>query len=250
GLCKSCKKRNTDQTGIYSNFNKHLKRAHLSEYKQFLGRETEHSYDDLEINNYNRKAYLPDVQEKQNHLHLSIAKNLIVKCKLPFSFVESTGVRSFMKDTNIKYNPVSSRKIKHTIIPIFTNDLFRKISDTLNEISYVSLTIDGRSDRRCRSFLGVTAHSIDNKMMPQAYLLDFIRFKSPHSGEHIYELTENVLERFNIKDKVFKIITDNAANMLNAYKSGLFTDETTEATTAEESFGPDVDPALVDDDGK
>ncbi|CAF1373788.1 unnamed protein product [Adineta steineri] len=248
GLCKFCKKSYKDQTGIYSNFTKHLKRAHLSEYEQFLGRETEHSFDDVEINSYDRKAYLPDAQEKQNHLHLSITKNLIVKCNLPFSFIESIGFRSFMKDANIKYNPVSSRKIKQTIIPTFTNDVFQKISDTLNESSYVSLTIDGWSDRRCRSFLGVTGHIIDNKMMPQAYLLHFIRFKSPHSGEHIHQLTEDVLERFNIKEKIFKIITDNAANMVCAYKFGLFTDESTEATTAEESFGPDVGTALVDDD--
>ncbi|CAF4384714.1 unnamed protein product, partial [Adineta steineri] len=36
--------------------------------------------------------------------------------------------------------------------------------------------------------------------------------------------------------------------MVCAYKFGLFTYESTEATTAEESFGPDVDTALVDDD--
>ncbi|CAF3123217.1 unnamed protein product [Rotaria sp. Silwood2] len=66
-------------------------------------------------------------------------------------------------------------------------------------------------------------------MIPQAYLIDFLRFRSPHNGESILRLTEDVLNRFNVKEKVFKIITDNASSMINAYKFGLFTDEEDDA---------------------
>ncbi|CAF1239913.1 unnamed protein product [Rotaria sordida] len=58
-------------------------------------------------------------------------------------------------------------------------------------------------------------------MSPQAYLIDFLRFKSPHTSENIQHMTEEVLERFDMKKKVFRIITDNASSMIKAYKFGL-----------------------------
>ena len=41
-------------------------------------------------------------------------------------------------------------------------------------------------------------------MIPQAYLINFIRLKSLHTTENIQQLTEDVLERFNIKKKITK----------------------------------------------
>ncbi|CAF4356347.1 unnamed protein product, partial [Rotaria magnacalcarata] len=37
-------------------------------------------------------------------------------------------------------------------------------------------------------------------------------------------MTDEVLERFNIKKKVFRIVTDNASSMIKAYKFGLSID--------------------------
>ncbi|CAF3357860.1 unnamed protein product, partial [Rotaria sp. Silwood2] len=53
--------------------------------------------------------------------------------------------------------------------------------------------------------------------MPQAYLIDFLRFKSPYASENIQQLAEEVLQRFNNKEKVFKITTDNVSSMIEAY---------------------------------
>ncbi len=41
-----------------------------------------------------------------------------------------------------------------------------------------------------------------------------MRFKSPHTGENIQHLTEDVLDHVNIKEKDFKIITDKASSMI------------------------------------
>lgn len=53
----------------------------------------------------------------------------------------------------------------------------------------------------------------------------FVRLKSPHTGDTIKQLTEDVLNRYDIKEKVFKIIADNASSMIKAYKFGLLGDE-------------------------
>ncbi|CAF4069257.1 unnamed protein product [Rotaria sordida] len=226
GLCKLCNRNYKDQNGIFSNFLKHLKRAHSTEYDQIFNPEDSFSSEQKHVNNDN----IPSTDStrsthRQNRIILSTTKNLIIRCNLPLNIVECAGFRDFMKDCCSKYEPMSAKKIKRDIIPSLVNDVFETIHETLKKIDYLSLTIDGWSDRRCRSFLGITCHFLDHKMMSQAYLLDFVRFKSPHTGENIKQLTEDVLERFEIKEKVFKIITDNTSSMIKAYKFGLFGDE-------------------------
>jgi hypothetical protein len=87
-------------------------------------------------------------------------------------------------------------------------------------------------------------------MTPQAYLIDFIRFKSPHTGENIQQLTEDVLERFNMKEKVFKIITDNASSMIKAYKFGLFIDEAVGGSDHHINSTSNTDSTFDEYDGK
>ncbi|CAF1508820.1 unnamed protein product, partial [Rotaria sordida] len=99
------------------------------------------------------------------------------------------------------------------------------ICDTLEKANHLTLTIDVWSDRRSRSFLGITCHFLDDTMVPQAFLIDFVRLKSPHTSDNIQRLTENILDHFNIKEKVYRIITDNASSMIKAYKFGLTVDE-------------------------
>ena len=139
--------------------------------------------------------------------------------------MESVGFRDFAKGCIFKYEPVSVKKLKRDIIPSFMNNVLKTIHETLNSIKHSTLTIDEWSDRRCQSFLGITCHFIDDKMMPQSYLIGFVRMKSPHTAENIQQLTEDVLDRDDIKEKIFKIITDNASSMIKAYKFRLLGDE-------------------------
>lgn len=229
GLCKLCKRNYKDQSGVSSNFLKHLKRAHPAEYDQIFNPEHSSALEkNNDINDHTAATDSAASTSRQNRIILSITKNLIVRCNLPLNIVENPGFRDFMKDCCFKCEPISTKNVKRNVIPSITNDMYQKIHETLKNIDNISLTIDGWSDRRCRSFLGITCHFIDQKMMSHAYLLDFVRFKSPHTGENIRQLTEDVLERFEIKEKVFKIITDNASSMIKAYKFGLFPDEETD----------------------
>ena len=226
GLCKLCNNNYRDQHGIYSNFLKHIKRAHPLEYGQIFNNGNNCSTEKQNtVDNDQVDFDLASTKNKQNRLITSITKNLIISCNLPFNLVESPGFRSFMKECNIKHEPISSKKIKREVIPSFKNTIFKVINEKLNDIHYLTLTVDGWSDRRCRSFLGITGHFIDSKMTSHAVLIEFLRMKSPHTGENIRQLTEEVLEKYNIREKVYKIVTDNASSMIKAYKFGLFSEE-------------------------
>ncbi|CAF3189346.1 unnamed protein product [Rotaria socialis] len=91
----------------------------------------------------------------------------------------------------------------------------------LDDVTHLSITVDIWTDRRAKSFLGLTGHFIDSNYIPQAFLLDFCRLKGSHTGDNVRNMTEKILEGLQITHKVYRIITDNAASMIKAYKFGL-----------------------------
>jgi hypothetical protein len=225
GKCKLCHGNYKDLNGISSNFLKHLKRKHLSEYQESFVHADEDSSDDIVCPKDQQTSNDSSPTDgKQSRIGVSITKNLIIKCNLPFSIIENPAFREFMKECYPKWQPISAKKLKSDIITSFKCRIDQVISDALEKVSSLTLTIDCWSDRRSRGFLGITGHFIDEQMLPQAYLIDFVRLKSPHTGEHIQRATEYVLDRFNIREKVYRIITDNAASMIKAYEFGLVVD--------------------------
>ena len=141
------------------------------------------------------------------------------------SLVENAAFRQFMKDCNVKWDPISSRKLKHDGITFFVDKMKKKLRETLNNAKFITLTIDAWTDRRGRSFIGVTGHFINSKCEPETVLIDFVRLKGSHTGENIQRTTEFILDRYNLREKVFKIVTDNASSMIKAYKFGLSVDD-------------------------
>jgi hypothetical protein len=227
GYCKLCNQNYKDKNGVSINFLKHLKRKHFSEYQQTFSNQDENLSEDviIESDGHATTDDISTIKSKQNRINVAIAKYLIIKCNLPLNLVENSAFRDFMKECNLKWNPISTKRLKYDAIPTFTAKVNKIINETLGAIDHVTLTVDGWSDRRCRSFLGVTCHFINCKMEPQSFLIDFVRLKSPHTSENIYQMTECVLDRFNIKEKVYRIITDNAPSMIKAYKFGLSVDD-------------------------
>ena len=250
GRCKLCQKNYKDADGIYSNFVKHLKRKHPTEYEQPVVDESEPLPEKNDMDDDQVPAKFANIKNKQNHFATSVTKNLIIRCNLPLNIVEQFGFRKFVKECNLKFEPISSKRIKRVIIPSLKSDIVNKIHQSLNSVDALCLTIDAWSNKRSRSFLGITCHYINQHIKPEAVLLEFLRLKSPHTGDKIYQLTEDVLHRFGIKEKVFKIITDNASNMVKAFKFGLFSEDLFDASTDSIKARPDVDPSIDDHDGK
>ncbi|UJR19235.1 hypothetical protein I4U23_022364 [Adineta vaga] len=219
GYCTSCKKDYKDQKGIYSNFVKHLKRKHIRDYERLFPFEGEVILEETNGVDDDQAATvdLPNSKAKQKQIITSITKNLIIKCNLPLNIVEHVGFRDFLKECIFKCELISSKRIKRVIIPSFTNNVLDKIHETLSNVSDLTLTIDGW-------------------------------VKSPHTGDNIRQFTEEVLDRFNIEDKVFKIITDNAAAMIKAYKFGLFVDELDDTSFDRNQLVHHISETLDDDD--
>lgn len=202
-----------------------MKRKHDREHQQIFPSKELASFSDtsLEYSDCSSNDF-STVTSKQSLINFAIAKHLIIRCNMPLCLVENHAFREFVKECGIKWNPISSKKLKSDLISQFVEKVDANIHEILASVSHVTLTVDGWSDRRCRSFLGFTCHTISSKLEPSSFLIDFLRLKSPHTAENIREITENVLDRFNIREKVYKIITDNASSMIKAFTLSL-TDE-------------------------
>jgi BED zinc finger len=171
GYCKKCNQNYKDKIGISSNFLKHLKQKHVFEYQQMFPNEDESLLKDTIIENDGRATTtdISTTKSTQNRINVAIAKYLIIKCNLPLNLVENSAFRDFMKEYNFKWDPISARNLKHDAIPTFTAKVNKTIYETLNTIDHVTLSVDGWSDRRYRSFLGVTYYFINSKLGPPTF---------------------------------------------------------------------------------
>ena len=157
---------------------------------------------------------------QQQAISLAIIQDLIIGCCLPLSLVENHHFRHFLALLDCKYTPLSRRTITDKI-PELVRNAKEAISKKLKASSFVSLTTDLWSDRKMRSFLGVTAHiwcESEDSVTLESYLLDCRHFKGRHTSDRIASAFEEITEEYDIRQKITFIITDNAANMKCAFK--------------------------------
>lgn len=184
---------------------------------------------------------------RQQAISQSIIHDLIIGCCLPLSSVENENFRHFLHIMDNKYTPISRATITTRNIPQLVATLKEGIKSRLEEQRSLSVTADIWSDRTMRSYLGVTAHMLNNTSEPhlQTYLLACRRFKGHHSSENISAAFDEILEEYNISEKVDFIITDNAANMRKAFKVKM-ADHSDDFEDGSSSDEEDMDGAQLD----
>ncbi|CAF2019737.1 unnamed protein product [Rotaria magnacalcarata] len=214
GQCKLCGKLYADKLKSTGNFHKHLKRKHTTQYE-------ESKFSDSIPTKNDTNDYSENLTSNVIKINQVILEELIVKCNLPPSIIEHNGFRNFLKMVAPKWKPTSARHFTKTLLPSLLNNVQDKIKNLLDSVDHLCITVDVWTDRRGRSFAGVTGHFLDLEYVPQALLLDFLRLKGPHTGENIQNITIQILDNMKIKGKVYRIITDNACSMIKAYKFGL-----------------------------
>lgn len=99
-------------------------------------------------------------------------------------------------------------------------DMISKLKKRLGEARRVHLTMDGWSNRRCRSsFLGATVHFYnETKRCQESFRLCLRKFNCRHTAENIMEMTQNILDEFDIRHKTHVINTDNGSNIRKAMR--------------------------------
>ncbi|CAF1559875.1 unnamed protein product [Rotaria magnacalcarata] len=220
GSCNVCSLSITDTYKTTSNFLKHLKIKHRLIFDKWKSKqdqvvqETNQPKITIAYNRDNEKYSTSN--KRQQLLNNSIIRNLIVNMSLPFSIVDNQSFKHFMLDVDPKYNMINRRDITRNFLPAMHKSCIKKLQEVCNRSNYISLTLDVWSDRRMRSYFGITLHAIVDDHY-KTYLLSFERLTGKYSGEKLAAEFDRVTQLYNLKDKLVRIITDNANNNQAAF---------------------------------
>jgi hypothetical protein len=154
---------------------------------------------------------------RQKELSDAIVSQLVLAGSLPLSTVEQEWFIEFKKIVDPKYKMPSRYKVNS-----ITSQKYKKkraiLDSKLGDAKHITIILDLWSYHRMRSYMGITVHFMTVDRQFKSYLLNFSYFVGSHTSDKLLEHTINVIEKFHLKNKRFYVITDNAANMLNAFK--------------------------------
>ncbi|CAF1335352.1 unnamed protein product [Adineta ricciae] len=218
--CRFCPLIITDTYKTTSNFVKHVKNKHQSLYDEWKNKNAESSKDKNQpkINH----VFSPDREKystnniRQQQLTNSIIQNLIINMALPLSIVNHVSFNNFMKNVDPKYKPIHRRDLTRSHIPVLHKKCISKLQAICSRSNHVSLTLDVWSDRRMRSYFGITMHTIIEDKH-QSFLLSFERLQGQHTTDKLSTEFDRVVQLYNLNNNIVRLITDNASNNLAAF---------------------------------
>ncbi|CAF3105902.1 unnamed protein product [Rotaria sp. Silwood2] len=242
-LCKKSK-RIIDKLGVTSNFTRHARQYHKDQYEQWLNesKQVNSVVQKNKITHHFRKkshspvrlSYGPN-NSRQIELYMAIVNDLIINLGLPLSIVERPAFINFMQKVDSKFIMTSRRTLSRKTIPVLHDKITDHLKMFCSTAIFLSLALDVWTDRRKRSFFAITgliflqnialniyffnfpAHSIINGDF-KTYVLCFASLWGSHSGSLLLEKYEEIVDKFGIKNKVIRIVTDSAANNINAFQ--------------------------------
>jgi hypothetical protein len=132
---------------------------------------------------------------------------------IPINVVQSEAFRRFIHEFDPAFTMPCRETVKNIICEAY-NYSFPCLKEMLSiQATSVSLTMDLWTARNRQGYLGVTCSYIDQSFKLRELTLDITYTRYPHTSVHIRDTLENILNKWNIREKVYVITTDNANNM-------------------------------------
>lgn len=139
----------------------------------------------------------------------------------PFSMVEDTGFRNFVKALNPTFEIPSRKNVSKTLIPSAYANCMEDTKLAAGKIKSVCLTTDGWTSRTNESYLAVTAHFINDDFFLKKMLLDCSPFSPSHTADNLATYLRKITDEWGLSDKILLVVSDNAANITCAVKERL-----------------------------
>ena len=165
----------------------------------------------------------PAKYQASDHRQIEITDSLITFIAgdlLPLSVVDSQNFRNLMEKADSRYQMPSRKHMSTKLLHEKSTEIRNNVKYQLQKAKSVCLTIDLWSNRQMKAFMGITGHFILDWSM-QSVMVCCSRFKGKHTADNIRHEYEEMVASFEIADKVSTIVSDNASNMVKAFKFGL-----------------------------
>lgn len=140
--------------------------------------------------------------KKANDLTLSMAMWLAKSCR-PMAMCEDEGLRDLLRIAtgNSVYTPPSRQTIQRRVDAMF-NDCKSALQSKLDNILYTGLTCDYWTSVSNISFLGMTAHYIDDDYNLVNTTLAVDESTERHTAENVLEHIKHVVKEYKLVGKV------------------------------------------------
>lgn len=142
---------------------------------------------------------------------------MIVKDLQPFCVVEDVGFKDLINYLEPGYKMPSRYILSNTLLDAQYSEVQKKLKVELESAKYVSITTDSWTSRATTSYQAITAHYLLNWELKSA-LLGCFECHERHTAEYIKNELYRLLLDWNIQNKTFVCVTDNAANMKAAIR--------------------------------
>ena len=191
------------------------------------------------------------VYSKESVRYREICKKLAIfigSTNVPNSIVENLEFKDLLFTMDSRF-VVPGRSVVGKELDKVLIELKAKIGSYLLEANKVSICVDMWSKKgMTSSYLGITAHFYSHKdRRLHTATLAVRRMPSPHTGDNIRDLVDQVLDEWQIPlSKVSATLTDNGSNMLAAFRTLLSEDDRVDSESDVEDSDSDAAPHDVD----
>ena len=191
---------------------------------------------------FNTKSYSPNDPRQRAATDALISH--IAEVMLPFSLVEAPSFKKFVNLLDSRYTVPSRKHMSTTLLTKKHEEIQTKVHKLLHETECVSLTLDLWSNRQMRGFLGITCHFIQDWSM-KSLMLECKRFYGRHTAENIAQFYSESTTEYGIVGKILTTITDNAANVVKAFRlPGFASHQQVDSDSEEDEYEHDNDDVM------
>ncbi|BAH93922.1 Os07g0469700 [Oryza sativa Japonica Group] len=137
---------------------------------------------------------------------------LIARQDLPLNFGESPAFENYIKNShNPRFQAVSRQTTTRDLKNVYDKG-YESLKELFSTCTFsVSVTSDIWSSRAKEDYLSVVIHFIDDDWQMQKRVLGLRLIDVSHTGENIAERIREVIDEFNLADKIFAVTMDNAS---------------------------------------
>lgn len=140
----------------------------------------------------------------------------------PFDIVEDLEFQNLLKMLNDGYKLPSRKTVSNSMIPLLYHQTYEKVQALMTICFAVCLTTDEWTSIKNDSYIGVTAHFIDENASLQSVCLGCDKFEERHTSQNVALFKKNTIQEWRIDNKVAAVVSDNAPNIVGAIKDCKF----------------------------
>ena len=131
----------------------------------------------------------------------------------PLSIVENTAFRELLTEMDPSYEIVSKKRLSQQLLPEKYNAEKAKLMQEVEEVEYISITVDCWTSQQTETYMTVTAHFVNTHWKLRSRVLCTTLVEGSHTSENLASVLGQVFQTWGISNKVTTVTTDSTTNL-------------------------------------